>query len=141
MAEEKTETIRTPLGRARGLGSAKDGTHHWIMTRLSSILLLPLSLYLLWHAEYFLPEPGDYTSLIVQIADPVMSLALILFIATGFYHACLGVQVIIEDYVHKESARIFLLVFNKLFFFALGITALYAVIYTTFALYGAAAIE
>ena len=133
---EKSSSIRSPLGRARGLGSAKDGTHHWIMTRLSGVLLLPLSVYFLFQIKYFLPEPKDYTSLIVQIADPVTALALVLFILTAFYHAALGVQVIIEDYVQSEGAKITLLFLNKITFFTLGVTAVFAVIYITFALYG-----
>lgn len=137
-ASEKQSSIRSPLGRARGLGSAKDGTHHWIMTRLTSVLLLPLGLFFLYQAQYFLPQPKDYTSLIVQIADPLTALALVLFILTGFYHAALGVQAIIEDYVHSEGAKISLLFLNKISFFTLGVTAVFAVIYITFALYGTA---
>jgi succinate dehydrogenase / fumarate reductase membrane anchor subunit len=141
VSAHKQETIRTPLGRARGLGSAKDGTHHWIMMRVTSILLLPLSVYFLFQLRYFLPEPRLYTNLIVQLADPVTALALVLFILSGFYHACLGVQTIIEDYVHGEGMKIFLLFLNKIAFFVLGTAGIFAVAYITFALYGGTAGE
>lgn len=141
MTAHQKETIRTPLGRARGLGSAKDGTHHWIMQRVTAALLLPLGVYFLFQAPYFLPEPKLYTNLIVQLADPVTAVAMILFIFSAFYHAALGVQVIIEDYVHGEGAKIALLLFNKLFFFVLGTAAIFAVVYITFALYGGTAGE
>ncbi len=134
--KDKKSSIRSPLGKARGLGSARDGTHHWIMMRVTSVLLLPLSVYFICNAKYLLPVPSEYTSLITQIADPVMSMAMILFILVGFYHAALGVQTIIEDYVHSEGTKIVLLFLNKIAFFTCGLVAVYSVIYITFALYG-----
>ena len=136
MSDKKQQSLRSPLGVARGLGSAKDGTHHWIMMRLTSILLLPLSIYFICNARYFLPPVDEYVNLITQISDPVMSLCLVLFILAGFYHAALGVQTIIEDYVHGEGVKITLLFLNKIGFFTLGVIAIYAVLYITFALYG-----
>lgn len=135
-SNQKEQSLRTPLGAARGLGSAKDGTHHWIMMRVTSVALVPLCLYFVFQAQYYLPEPGLYTSLIVQLADPLTSVLMVLFILCGFYHACLGVQTIIEDYVHCACMRTGLLLANKIGFFALGVVSIYALLYISFALYG-----
>lgn len=136
MGENNKDSIRTPLGRARGLGSAKDGTHHWWMQRVSSIALIPLLLYLAAHARYFLPGPDFYPGLIALIGEPVMSAVMILAVICGFYHAALGVQVIVEDYVHCKVALPLLLVFNQVFFFFAGVSCIYAVFHIGFALNG-----
>ncbi len=130
MSHNKQDSIRSPLGRARGLGSAKDGTHHWILQRITAIALLPLSLYFLWQLPHIVnPDHGD---LIEWIEDPVVAIGLLLFIVTAFYHATLGVQVIIEDYVHSDFFKFGCLVLNQLFFFFLGVSGIYAVIRLSF---------
>ncbi|MDD9900708.1 MAG: succinate dehydrogenase, hydrophobic membrane anchor protein [Alphaproteobacteria bacterium] len=136
MSGNNDTSIRTPLGRARGSGSARDGVGHWWWQRVSAVALLPLCIYFIWNAPFFLPPVHDYPNLIVTLANPIMSLALIFGILAGFYHAAVGVQVIIEDYVHGENLKIVMLLLNKIAFAALGITALYAVIYISFALFG-----
>lgn len=130
----KQETIRTPLGRARGLGSAKDGTHHWWMQRVSAVALLPLSLY--WLTCLPCLTSRDYPAFISWIGDPFVAIAALMFIAASFYHAMLGVQVIIEDYVHAEGCKIACLLVNKLAFIFMGFACFFAVIYINFALYG-----
>jgi succinate dehydrogenase / fumarate reductase membrane anchor subunit len=128
------KSIRTPLGRARGLGSAKDGTAHWWMQRVTSVMLIPLCLYILFHLHYFLPDPYSLPLLIAVLGDPVMSIALSLSILIGFYHAYLGVQVIIEDYVHQPAAKLACILFNAVFFFFAGFACLYSLFYIAFAL-------
>lgn len=130
MSHNNQDSIRSPLGRARGLGSAKDGTHHWIVQRITAIALIPLSLYFLWQLPHIVnPDHGD---LLEWIEDPVVAIALLLFIVTAFYHAALGVQVIIEDYIHNEFFKISCLILNQLTFFVLGVTGIYAVIRLSF---------
>jgi succinate dehydrogenase / fumarate reductase membrane anchor subunit len=129
MNKSGQESIRTPLARARGLGSAKESVHHWWMMRVTSVALLPLLAYLAMHANNFLLSPQDFAYLVSVIGAPVMAVVLILTILLGFYHACLGVQVIIEDYVHKELLKYPCLIFNTVFFFFAGVAGIYAVLY------------
>ncbi len=137
MTDSKKETIRSPLAQARGLGSAKDGTHHWWMQRVTAIALIPLSIYWLAHLDDLAEK--DYAMFISWLGDPFVSIAALLFIAASFYHAMLGVQVIIEDYVHEEGSKIGCLLLNKLCFFFMGFACFFAVVYINFALYGRAA--
>lgn len=128
--KNETTTIRSPLGRARGMGSAKDGTHHWWMQRLSGIAMIVPMIYLLRNIDRIVSP--DYDALMVWLKQPVPAMALVLFIASSFYHANLGIQVIIEDYVHCEGSKFFWLVLNKLFFFFLGFAAIFAVVRLNF---------
>lgn len=126
MSNNKQETIRSPIGRARGLGTAHHGVHHWWMQRVSSVALIPLSAFFLFNLKHLINP--NYMELITFLGQPHVTIALILFIITAFYHAMLGIQVIVEDYIHHKGAKVVILAFNQLFFLALGIAALYAVI-------------
>ena len=97
-------SLRTPLGRVRGLGSAKDGTKHWWAQRLTAIALVPLSL---WFAIAVMTYAGaDYETALGWMRSPVTSVTFLLLIVALFYHAQLGLQVVIEDYVHLEWLKI-----------------------------------
>ena len=137
MTQKKQASIRTPLGKARGLGSARDGTMHWWALRVTSVMMIPLFFYIAGHARYFLPIPQDWLNLIILLNDPYLMLALILTVVISYYHAALGVQTIIEDYVHSEKSKIICLLLNKAFFFVAGAVCVYALLYINFALYGA----
>src|SRR5512147_1791179 len=97
-------SFRTPIGRARGLGSAKDGTAHWWAQRLTALALVPL---VLWFVISILRLVGAGRAAVVDWLDsPVSAGLMILLIIATFHHAQLGVQVVIEDYVHNEAAKI-----------------------------------
>jgi succinate dehydrogenase / fumarate reductase membrane anchor subunit len=97
-------SFRTPLGRALGLGSAKGGTSHWWGQRVSALALIPLSL---WFAISVLQlSRADYVVVIDWLHTPWVAVLLALFLATIFYHAYLGLQVVFEDYVHLEWLKI-----------------------------------
>ena len=89
--------LRHPLKRARGLGSAKDGTGHWIIQRVTAIALAFLSIYVVWLLLSLIG--GDYATVHAKVADPVHATLLTAFLIARFWHAKLGMQVIIEDYV------------------------------------------
>jgi succinate dehydrogenase / fumarate reductase membrane anchor subunit len=122
--------MRTPLGRAIGLGSAKEGAEHWWSQRLTAIALVPLSL---WFVASLISLAGaDYVAFTDWVASPLVSVLLILTIGTTFWHALLGTQVVIEDYVHGEGAKLALLVLLRFACFALGLAAVFAVLRIAF---------
>ena len=110
---------RTPIARARGLGSAKDGTHHWWMQRITAIALVPLTVWLV--GSLVTIGSADYAQTVHWIRSPAVSIALLLTIAALFHHAQLGLQVVIEDYVHAEWKKISALITIRLL--AIGVAA------------------
>jgi succinate dehydrogenase / fumarate reductase, membrane anchor subunit len=122
--------MRTPLGRAIGLGSAKEGVEHWWSQRLTAIALVPLSL---WFVASVISLAGaDYVTFTDWVASPLVSVLLILTVVATFWHAMLGAQVVIEDYVHAEGVKIALLVLLRFACFALGLAAVFAVLRIAF---------
>ena len=99
--------LRSPLGRARGLGSAKEGLHHWWAQRVTSLALIPLAVWFVAGVIRLAAMGGDnsYDSLMIWIANPCNATLLILFLAVSFHHAQLGVQVVLEDYVSCHATR------------------------------------
>ncbi|MDA5192736.1 succinate dehydrogenase, hydrophobic membrane anchor protein [Govanella unica] len=97
-------SLRTALGRVRGLGSAKDGTHHWWMQRVTAVALIPLTVWIV--ASLVALVGADYETVRTWMAMPLVAILFILFLATGLYHLRLGIQVVIEDYVHSEGVKI-----------------------------------
>ncbi len=92
--------LRTPLGRAIGLGSAREGVSHWWWQRVTSVLLIPLSLWFVFSLASLVG--ADYQTVVDWMRSPIEAALLIMFLISTFYHAQLGVQVVIEDYVHTE---------------------------------------
>ncbi len=97
-------SLRSPLGRARGLGSAKDGTHHWWAQRVTALALVPL---VLWFVASALRLAGAPHAAAAQwIAQPLNAVLLAALVVAVFHHAQLGLQVVIEDYVHCEALKV-----------------------------------
>jgi len=130
---ERQSSIRTPLGQARGLGSAKEGFGHWWMQRISAVALLPLSLFWLCSLKDIVNP--DLAHFLQWIGRPEIAIAGILFVITSFYHASLGMQVVIEDYVHTEGSKIALLLLNKICFFFLGTACVCSILWLSFLSY------
>ena len=120
-------SIRTPLGRVRGLGSAKSGTDHWLFQRITAIALIPL---FVWVAYLFLcVSLGTKAEVVEWLSSPTQTLLLGALIVAGCLHAKLGCQVIIEDYVHGALPRTLLLLINIIGFTVLtgmGLMAIFA---------------
>ncbi len=95
--------MRSPLGRVRGLGSAKEGVGHWTAQRLTAMALVPLSLWFIYSS--FALIGADHDTFVLWLGVHGNALLLVLLIPTLFYHAVLGVQVVIEDYVHHERIK------------------------------------
>ena len=124
------DSLRTPLGRVSGLGSAKDGTHHWWMQRLTAIALIPL---VVWFVASLLSLIGAERAMLVEwLSNPLAAILMVLFLATGFYHMKLGMQVVIEDYIHTEWRKVAMLVFNAFACIFLGVASILAVLKLSF---------
>lgn len=99
-----TKTLRSPLGKVKGLGSAKSGTGHFMAQRLTALALIPLSI---WFCFSLASMPQmDYSTFTAWLSSPISSSLMVLTILTTFYHLHLGVQVVIEDYISNHAMRI-----------------------------------
>jgi succinate dehydrogenase / fumarate reductase membrane anchor subunit len=117
---------RSPLHRARGWGSSGHGSSHWKFQRLSAIALGPLGL---WFVFAFAGQsPWEYQSIISWLSNPWVPQLLCLFLACGFFHASLGLQVVIEDYVHDEFIRNASLIVVKLTLLLLAVSSIISVL-------------
>ena len=117
---------RTPLARARGLGSAKDGLHHWWAQRLTAVALIPL---VVWFALSLIMMTGaDYAVVRAWIGSPVVMVLLILTIVIGLHHGQLGMQVVIEDYVHNDGMKLALIVLMRFIAVFFGLAAIVAIL-------------
>ena len=117
---------RSTLGRVRGLGSAKEGVAHWWAQRLTSLALVPLSV---WFVASLVANAGaDYEAMRAWVGSPLVASLLVLLIVTTFYHVYLGVQVVIEDYVHTEALKIAGLILVKGACIVLAVIALISVL-------------
>jgi len=121
--------MKTPLGTVLGLGSAKSGTEHWWLQRVTAIANIPLVIFLIvfiiWHLG------ADRAALMASVKHPLIAIALAMSFLSILWHMRLGMQIIIEDYVHG-SWRIVCLLGNVFFTVALGIAALYAILSLSF---------
>lgn len=116
--------LRSPLNRARGLGSAKSGVHHFWMQRLTAVALIPL---VIWFAVSLVMLSGaDYGMARAWLGSPFVMVLLILTICIGLYHGQLGMQVVIEDYVHSEGVKLALIVAIKFIAVFFGLAAIVA---------------
>jgi succinate dehydrogenase / fumarate reductase membrane anchor subunit len=121
--------LRSPLSKARGLGSAKEGTGHFWHQRLTSLLLVPL---VLWLGFSLAAMPVDHATLVEWIRQPLVTVALVLLIAAVFYHAQLGLQVIIEDYVGSHGKRTVALLLSNLVCLLFGLVGVVSVLKIAF---------
>ena len=126
----KTTSLRSDLGRVRGLGSAKEGVSHWWAQRVTALALVPLAL---WFVASVVGLVGaDHAAVVDWIGSPLPAVLFVLLIVATFHHAQLGLQVVIEDYVHGEACKIALIVLVKLLSLALALAVLVALMVIAF---------
>lgn len=123
-------SLVTPLKKASGLGSAKSGTHHFWVQRLTAVALAPLTLWVAFTVAAM--SSADYATVVTYFASPFNVAMFCLFLFAGFYHAALGLQVVIEDYIHNEGLKIGVLIGMKFFIVLTGFTSIFAVLRAAF---------
>ena len=122
--------MRTPLANVRGLGSAREGTGHFWRIRLSSIALIPLSLFTIgWVISL---KGAGYAEVRASLSQPLVTLIVALFLVVSLDHMRLGMKEIIEDYVHEEGSRLALLILNTFFCVLVGAASIFALLIISF---------
>ena len=119
-------SMQTPLARVRGLGSAKSGLHHWWHQRLTALAMVPLMIISLGLVAMI--STLDYDGAMALMANPFVAALLLLLVVVGFYHAGLGLQVVLEDYVSVEGTRLALILIVQMCLFALAILTLLSIL-------------
>jgi len=118
--------LRTPKSRATGLGSARSGTIHFWRQRMSAIALIPLSIWFVWSALSLVG--GNLAEVLVFLAEPLNAILMFLFLFAALYHMTLGIQVVIEDYIHGERLKLLVLMLNRFFAIGVGFAAGFALL-------------
>jgi len=119
-------SLRAPLGRVLGLGTAKDGTDHWWGQRVSGIALVLLGLWFI--AALVIMPSLEHGSVVEFIGRPLNSVLLSLLCLTAAYHSLLGVQVVIEDYVHAHGSKIVSLILSRFAHVFVTVISIYAIL-------------
>ena len=119
-------TLRTPVGRALGLGTAKDGVSHWWVQRLTAVALVPLSVWFL--VALLRAGPGDFSAVHAWLAGPWSAIGALLLVLILTLHSRLGLQVIVEDYVHQPAIKLTTLVLIDLAHLLAGAAGIFAIL-------------
>lgn len=123
-------TLRSPLGRVRGLGSAKDGTHHWWAQRVTAVALAPLTFWFVYSLMGL--AGGDLSAFTTWLKSPINATLMVLVVGVGFHHAQLGVQVVVEDYVPGHALRTALNLIVKFLCYGLGALSIVSILIVAF---------
>lgn len=126
--------MQSDLARARGLGSAKTGTHHWWLVKVTAVMLIPLTLWFLCAVLKMVAVGGGYQAALDWIHKPYNALPLVIFLGANFYHAGLAGQEIIVDYVPNHKIQIPATMLYRFVCYGLGILSVFSVLYITFKL-------
>ena len=118
--------MKSDLAKVQGLGSAKHGVGHWKIQRLSAVGMIPLILWFI--PSLMLTIISGYNEAILWIQNPFNATGLILLLGTIFFHASIGLQVVIEDYVNSEGLKIISIIFVKLSSILLGVLSILCVL-------------
>lgn len=122
--------LRTSLGVVRGLGSAKNGTHHWWMQRLTAVALVPLAIWLVFAIVCL--SRADYATAVQWFKSPINAALMVATLFAIFYHAQLGMQVVFEDYIHTGWVKVTAQIALKFACVLLGLIAAIAALKVTF---------
>ena len=132
MSDTPAKHIRTPLSRVRGLGAAHSGTEHFWRQRLTAVANIPLTIAVI---VIFIMLLGRNQAAVAQIVgSPVVAVIMLLFVISVTTHMRIGMQVVIEDYVHDELAKFVLIMANTFFTIAIALTSIYGILKLSFGL-------
>ena len=132
MAEaHSSKSLRSPIARARGLGSAKEGVSHWWVQRLTALALIPLGIWFV--ASVVCLAGADHAAISQWLSRAFTLGALSLTLIAAFYHAVLGLQVVIEDYIHTKAVKLTLIILIQFAAFAFTAAGIIALLMTAFA--------
>ena len=118
MSSNSKYSMRAPLAKARGLGSANEGSHHWWMSRMTSLILVPLTFWLVTTGILMIGQPYEVAR--AWFGNLFVATFLVITLVTLFYHSILGLQVILEDYIHHEGWRTAVILLTKAVLYVLG---------------------
>jgi succinate dehydrogenase / fumarate reductase, membrane anchor subunit len=122
--------MRTPLGKVRGLGSAKDGTDHFWRQRLTAVANVPLMIFFVVFMVMYAGKP--FAEVIEALSNPFVAVIMGLVVVSGVIHMKLGMQAVIEDYIHAEIPKLLLLMLNTFFTIVIAGLCLFAVLKIAF---------
>jgi succinate dehydrogenase / fumarate reductase membrane anchor subunit len=122
--------MRTPLGRVRGLGSAKEGTDHFWRQRITAVANVPLTIFFV--LLIIVLAGSGYKTVAATLSSPAIAILLLLAILSVVAHMKIGMQVIIEDYVHTESTKMLLVMANTFFCVIVGLASAFAILKLAF---------
>jgi succinate dehydrogenase / fumarate reductase, membrane anchor subunit len=128
--DAQSRAMRTPLKNVRSLGSAKEGAAHFWQQRMTAIANLFLTMFMVGLLVRLLG--ADYATVRATLANPIIALLLLALVLSGIFHMRLGMQVIIEDYVRSEGAKLMCLMLNTFFAIAIGLTCVFAILKLSF---------
>ena len=120
----------SPLKTAKGMGSAHEGTDHWMKQKITAVLNIPLVLWFIWSMVSL--QGATHAQLVAWQAQPTNAVLMIMLIISVLYHAKLGSQVVVEDYISNEWFKLAKLIAQKIFFFAVGVMCIFCVLKIAF---------
>ena len=123
---DKNKSMTSPLKSAKGLGSAKHGLSHWIAQRVTAIALVPLTIWFVSLIAFM--KSSNYETAIETVSNPLNATLFLLLIIATFWHAQLGLQVVIEDYIANKMIRMTLIIITKFIFAIIGVLSALSVL-------------